>query len=57
MVRRDHESFKLVAIDTCTRCAQTVVYEDEKIAGEPVQPLSDEEKARLRAWGIGQDQN
>ncbi len=55
LVRRDHETLELTAVDNCTRCAQTVVYEDAAIAGEPVQPLPEKTKEALRTWGRKQN--
>jgi hypothetical protein len=36
MVCRHQESFELVNVDRCTRCAQMVIYTDKFINGEPV---------------------
>ncbi len=39
LVRRDQETFRLLNVDICTLCAQTVVYKDARIAHEPLQDV------------------
>jgi hypothetical protein len=36
LVQRDQETFDLINVDRCIRCAQLVIYDDETINDEPV---------------------
>jgi hypothetical protein len=41
MVSRNRTSFRLLRADSCTFCCQGFIYQDEKIADEPLDPLPD----------------
>lgn len=36
LVNRDQKTFKLINVDRCTFCAQTIIYSDRIIGDEPV---------------------
>ena len=39
MVNRNQKTFALINVDRCTFCAQTVIYSDKIIGGEPVEDV------------------
>lgn len=39
LVNRDQQTFVLINVDRCTYCAQTIIYSDKAIAGEPVMDI------------------
>jgi thiol-disulfide isomerase/thioredoxin len=39
LVQRDQGTFRLINVDRCTLCGQTVIYTDKIIGGEPVEDV------------------